>query len=447
MSLLIWLSAVVGTFSLFSIGSNGVANTQATAVGSGALSLTAAQILAAICEFLGAVLVGYHVSNTVGDEIVTDDHISDVNYCWGMFSALCSAGSWILLCSFLKMPASSTHSIIGSLIGFNLVITHFDVYSLNFELLGHIVTAWITTPLMSGFLTYVSLFLLDWYWPRASRVKDPLRFGLIFGILCTTLVLFVMIAGPQQIVLLFADYPTSNFMGLIFIIFVATALIATAFEYFVNRTTKTASNKSEVELLIESNTLSEIPVEPVNATDAYFKIYLAISSGAVAFAHGGNDIANVLGPFSQIWSYEMNGNLDENTLPVYVSGIGGIFIAIGFYLFGKNILDTVGEKITGLTFRTGFAAQFSSALTVLTCDVFGLPVSSSTVIVGAVTGVSFYKNRNKQSIKTTLNKKESVYSAIDFKLLSKILLTWAVTIPANAIMCGTIYSLLNALLL
>merc|ERR1711971_1420241 len=126
----------------------------------------------------------------------------------------------------------------------------------------------------------------------------------------------------------------------------------------------------------------------------YFSIYLVIASGSVSFAHGGNDVANVLGPFGQIFSYQKDGKITEGaSIPIWLAAGGGLAIGIGFVLFGKGVLETVGKKIADVTYQSGFIAQYSAALTVLVCDILALPVSSSTVIIGAVSGVAFYDTK------------------------------------------------------
>eukprot|EP01084_Bolivina_argentea_P157950 275204_1 len=172
---LIVLSAIVSIFTLMAIGGNDVANSQGTAVGSGALSLRGAQIIAGLCEFAGAALVGHHVSNTIGSDLVDRDStdITDQQFCWGMFSGLLSVGIWMILATKIKMPVSATHSIIGALFGLNLVMTNFNFSTISWDILGKIAIAWIVTPLLSFGASYLSLLLLNHFWPDSEdRDKD-----------------------------------------------------------------------------------------------------------------------------------------------------------------------------------------------------------------------------------------------------------------------------------
>eukprot|EP01084_Bolivina_argentea_P003696 6960_1 len=162
---LVVLSAIVSIFTLAAIGGNDVANSQGAAVGSGALSLRGAQIIAGICEFAGAALVGSAVSNTIGSKMVATESISDLQYCWGMFSGLLSVGVWMVIATKIKMPVSATHSVIGALFGLNLVITHFDFNSIDWNVLAKIAIAWIVTPLLSFVGSFFSLIILNKCWP------------------------------------------------------------------------------------------------------------------------------------------------------------------------------------------------------------------------------------------------------------------------------------------
>eukprot|EP01084_Bolivina_argentea_P194421 333573_1 len=195
----------------------------------------------------------------------------------------------------------------------------------------------------------------------------------------------------------------------------------------------------------------------------YFRLYLIIASGAVAFAHGGNDVANVLGPFSNIYQYATTGSMEgEMEIPIYVAGGAGLAIAAGFALFGGPVLETIGKSITKLSYRSGFTAQFCAAATVLVCNVLGLPVSSSTVIVGGVAGVGLYNakrakkdekediiiNRGDEEVEYIgfANKLKAVWQRKSVRILCKILAIWIITIPANAFICGATYAIINAII-
>merc|ERR1712154_356565 len=195
----------------------------------------------------------------------------------------------------------------------------------------------------------------------------------------------------------------------------------------------------------------------------YFSIYLVIASASVSFAHGGNDVANVLGPFGQIFSYQKNGEISEGaSIPIWLAGGGGVAIALGFVLFGTGVLETVGKKIAKVTYHSGFIAQYAASLTVLICDILALPVSSSTVIIGAVSGVAFYATKQEAVIRKKMGDErkytlQDEYDAMgkceqlafrlkrmNIKILLKIVATWVITIPCNGLLCAGTYSAINA---
>eukprot|EP01084_Bolivina_argentea_P259678 438234_1 len=172
---LLVLSALVAIFTLMSIGGNDVANSQGTAVGSGALSIRGAQIIAGICEFAGAALVGHHVSNTIGNKMVGETNVSDLQLCWGMFSALLAVGIWMMIATKIKMPVSGTHSIVGAVFGLNLVITHFNFSKIEWAVFGKVGIAWLVTPLLSFVTSYFSLKILNIWWPPDKDRDDAVN--------------------------------------------------------------------------------------------------------------------------------------------------------------------------------------------------------------------------------------------------------------------------------
>ena len=382
-------ASLVGFLCLVGIGANDVANSQGMAVGSGAISLRGAQIMASIFEFLGAALVGQHVgltlsivpilssthtlkvstkkvSSTVGSKIVPIDQVSAEQYSWGMFSAIMATAIWMFTATALKMPVSSTHSIIGALMGFQMVI---DPSAQNWEVLGQIGISWIATPMISFVAAALFMLLCDRWWPlflidddslsnyqqltdepivpeavpmKAVKPKmkneesastsflaqhfdspskpAPVKFAVIFSILWSTLILFILAAGPKSIAILHVVE------WWVFVVIGVSSLIFTFFiGYFVERPfrkwfiDKYYGRKHSVQ-----STLEDPDYGVFNNMD-YFSLYLVIASATVSFAHGGNDVANVLGPFGQIFSFESTGDVQEGAaIPIWLAGIGGV---------------------------------------------------------------------------------------------------------------------------
>ena len=503
-----------------------VANSQGMAVGSGAISLRGAQIMASIFEFLGAALVGQHVTGTVGSKIVDVDAVSPQQYAFGMCSAILSTAIWMFTATFFKMPVSSTHSIIGALMGFQLFINNVDPSSEHWNILGDIGISWIVTPFISFLMSMSFMYIIDRWWPlfiidsdslskqalivneiemdsipqndnnhndtddgnigisendKAFELSDhfdittkpqPMRFSIIFAILSSTLILFILAAGPKSISILddvswwiFIMIGIGSFLFTMFIGYFGEKYFR---KWYINKYYKTEciDNDDQDEIGgsdgdLRLNVGQKYKV--FNNSD-YFTLYLIIASASVAFAHGGNDVANVLGPFGQIFEYQQHGKISKSTsIPLWLAGMGGIAIGIGFILFGKNVLDTVGKKITSVNYQSGFIAQYSSALTVLICDILALPVSSSTVIIGAVSGVGFYNTKKESFLKRQMNIKRDEndidgYSSMNcfkkllfrlkrmnIKILLKIIATWIITIPCNAMICALIYFIIDSI--
>eukprot|EP01083_Nonionella_stella_P142704 442056_1 len=558
---LLILSSLVSIFTLMSIGGNDVANSQGTAVGSGALSIRGAQIIAGCCEFAGAALVGHHVSNTIGNKMVGETNVSDLQLCWAMFSALLGVGCWMMVATKLSMPVSGTHSIVGAVFGLNLVMTNFNWAAIEWAVFGKVAIAWVVTPLLSFGASYVILLALNIWWPPDNDrdaavdqdIKEPeyeasdtqrssllgfimapasahmtpiatpsphrnmkaqqvrltwgdaeaddnavvkqkeqkeedggvadvgettyfepskFKFALIFGILVATLVIFLMIAGPPAINIVDGGLSLKAWhiavicVGALLLFIVIGYLIETCYrhnytKHILNRKKESNEELGDVEMA-ERGTPRECAEEEekeallFNNQD-YFRLYLVVACGAVDFAQGGNDVANVLGPFGQIYKYVTTGTLEGNmTIPVYIAGAAGLTVALGFAMFGAPVLETIGKSITKLSYRSGFVAQFCSATTVLVCNVLGLPVSSSTVIVGGVSGVALYNSKQADAKKKReqpeeeyveyigcVNKMKYLWSNQKIRILLKILAIWIITIPANAIIAGCLFALIN----
>eukprot|EP01084_Bolivina_argentea_P134386 237052_1 len=464
------VAGLVGCICLAGIGANDVANSQAMAVGSGALSLRGSQIIASIFEFAGAALVGQHVSSTVGSKLVDMDQISPQKYAWGMLSAVLSTAIWMFTATFIKMPVSSTHSIIGALMGFQLVINQFDFAQQHWGILGNVAISWIATPFISFVMSVVFMCLLDRWWPLYSNKLLPdtslatskalinngdknceiqmnkfqldtnetkekmelpsedesdsdeefqkkneiklvnisayffqeitkpqqFKFATIYGLLWSTLILFILAAGPKAISIL-DDVSWWVFIIIGILSFLFTVFIGYFTEKYFRKWYTNKYYKDNHKIADHKNYTIFVNID-------YFALYLVIASASVSFAHGGNDVANVLGPFAQIFEYQKNKELNPNgaSIPLWLAACGGIAIAIGYILFGKGVLETVGSKIANVTYQTGFIAQYSAALTVLVCDVLALPVSSSTVIIGSIYGVSFYNTIREDRIRKQL---------------------------------------------
>ena len=278
---------------------------------------------------------------------------------------------------------------------------------------------------------------------------QPLKFSVLFSILWSTLILFILAAGPKAITIL--GKPWAKWWVFV-LVAIGSLLIMGAIGYFI----EPYFRKKYIQKQYKEETSD---AEKFNNMD-YFTLLLVVASAAFSFAHGGNDVANVLGPFGQIFEFQKNGYIESGaSIPLWLSAIAGAAIGLGFILFGKRVLETVGKDIADVTYQTGFIAQYSAALSVLICDVMALPVSSSTVIVGAVYGIQYYNKRTEKKMREKFGNEETVeeldlkgmdkclyrMKQLNLDTLGKIISTWIITLPANAGLCAAIYAIINAI--
>ena len=289
--------------------------------------------------------------------------------------------------------------------GFQLYMTNGNFSALPWNIFGKFVMAWLLTPLISFIISLILFNILDITWhelenelisttsstntktikialsgdhdndsdyddmaPLINSIKYPnvsstnrIKFSISFGVIMTILALF-LIEGNSEM---------NSMIELVNMTFLLLSFLSIS-GYFIEPLFKSMHAK-----------LTKHKHNYQFYNNDYFQLFLIISSGAVSFAHGGNDISNVIGPYSKIYLFETTGNINEPSfsLPIYVSGIGGLCISLGFYLMGKNVMETLGQDIATLSYKSGFVAQFSSALTVLCCNILGLSVSSTTVCI------------------------------------------------------------------
>jgi len=384
-----------------------------TSVGSHAITMRQAVLLAAVFEFAGAFLVGGHVTNTVRKGIVSPEVFqgSPEVFVLGMLAALLAAGIWLNLATFLGLPVSTTHSIIGAIVGFGLLVG--GVSAIHWGKLLSVVMSWVISPLCGGFVGWVTFTIIkrtvltSWNPVRAARRIVPI---LIFPV-ATILVLSMLYKGLKNLKL---DVPFSQAL--------AIALIVGVFAYFA------------MKLLLASK-LKDIPRKRADAFGQVEKIFAYLQIGTacyVAFAHGANDVANAIGPFAAIVSVFKSGDLAMNVpVPMWVLALGGAGIVIGLGTWGYRVIETIGKKITSITPSRGFSAEFATATTVLICSKLGLPVSTSHTLVGSVIGVGMARGM----------------AALNLRVIRSIVNSWIITIPASAVLTVLIYLILKAAVL
>ena len=400
-NVLIILAVVFGTFMAWGIGANDVANAMGTSVGSGAVTIKQAIIIAVIFEFSGAILAGGEVTATIRKGILdaalftNDPHL----LVYGMMASLLAAGSWLLIASSFGWPVSTTHSIVGAIVGFGAVGVGVDAVAWGKVI--KIVISWIASPVLAGIVSF-TLFrslqnlIIDTQDPFNNAKKYVPYYMFLVGFVVSLVTIF---KGLKHVGLSFSA-STSYLLSLGFGLLVA--IIGT--------------------LMIRNIHLN--PDENIDfhftSMERVFGVLMIITAAAMAFAHGSNDVANAIGPLAAIYSVIESGGAigSKSVLPLWILLVGGAGIVVGLVTYGHRVIATIGTGITQLTPSRGFAATLAAAATVVIASGTGIPVSTTQVLVGAVLGVGLARG----------------VAALDTRVINKIFLSWIVTLPAGAFM-------------
>jgi len=394
----IGLAAAFGLFMAWGIGANDVANAMATSVGSKALTIKQAILVAAIFEFAGAVLAGGAVTSTIRKGIVDADQLSGTPelLVYGMLAALLAAGTWLLIASRRGWPVSTTHSIVGAIVGFAAVGIGVD--AVKWAKVGTIVMSWVVSPVTAGFIAYV-------IYRSVQRLilsqEDPLekakRYVPVYMFLAAfTITLVTILKGLKHVGL---DISIRDSYLMAILIAVGIALVGA---YIIRR--------------IEPDKKAEKD-QHFYTVERVFGVLMVVTACGMAFAHGSNDVANAIGPVAAVLSIARTGMIEaKSTLDFWVLMLGGAGIVIGLATFGRHVIATVGKRITQLTPSRGFAAELAAATTIVIASGTGMPISTTHTLVGAVLGVGMARG----------------IEAIDLRVVARIFVSWVVTIPAGA---------------
>jgi len=394
------LAAAFGLFMAWGIGANDVANAMATSVGAKALTIKQAILVAAIFEFTGAFLAGGQVTATIRKGIID---ASDINgnpelLIYGMLAALLAAGVWLLVASKNGWPVSTTHSIVGAIVGFAAV--GIGVESVHWSKVGTIAASWIVSPVLSGFLAF---FIFMSVQKLILGKKDPLKYARKY-------VPFYIFAVGFILALV------TLLKGLKHVGLDLTPLQAVMI----------AALSGAVTMAIGIFAISKIKIDPdedakfrFTNVEKIFGILMIFTACGMAFAHGSNDVANAVGPVAAIVSIVKTGVVAQtSSLATWILLLGAVGIVLGLATYGWRVMRTVGKKITELTPSRGFAAELAAASTVVIASGTGLPVSTTHTLVGAVLGVGIARG----------------IGAINLRVVRNIMLSWVITLPAGGIL-------------
>jgi len=405
------LAIVFALYMTWGVGANDVANAMGTSVGSGAISVKKAIVIAGIFEFSGAFLAGGHVTGTIRKGIIDPAFVpSPEILVFGMLAALLAAGVWLMVASYFGWPVSTTHTIVGSLIGFGVV--GLGPHAVEWGKVSSIVASWLISPLLGGLIAFllaqsVRKFILDTDDPFASAKRRGPIYIFFMGMLIALVTLFkglkhldLELTGAQSIW-----------------IAIGVGLVVAVIGMLPLRRVQPVSAAVEQEFHYAG-------VEKVFAPLCVF------TACSMAFAHGSNDVANGIGPLAAIVSILKTGKItQESALPIWILVLGGVGIVVGLATMGYRVMKTIGKRITELTPSRGFCAELAAASTVVLASRLGLPVSTTHIIVGSVLGVGLARG----------------IAAIDLRVVIGIATSWLVTLPIGAAMAAVFFYLFKGL--
>ena len=402
-TLLIILAGLFGFFMAWGVGANDVANAMGTSVGSKALTIKQAILIAMVFEFAGAYLAGGEVTSTIRKGIVDTDVFVDSPdlLVYGMLSALLAAGTWLMIASFKGWPVSTTHSIVGAIVGFAAVGVSTD--AVNWSKVSTIVASWVVSPVIAGTISFAifrsvqNLILIqDDPFARAKKYAPMYMFAVGF--------LMAMVTILKGLKHVFKDIGISLTFGESVVWAIMFGISVAILGSFL------LARVERDEALEKENRFANV--------ERVFAVLMIFTACSMAFAHGSNDVANAVGPLAAVVNVVNSGGdiAAKSAMPSWILLLGGAGIVFGLATYGYKVMGTIGRKITELTPSRGFAAELGAAATVVFASGTGLPISTTHTLVGAVLGVGLARG----------------IGALNLRMIGSIFLSWVVTLPAGA---------------
>jgi len=399
-------AAAIGFYMAWSIGANDVANSMATAVGAKAITFKQAVLIAGILNFAGAILLGPHVAGTIKGDIVKGSIIADPHtLLLGFVASLLAAAIWVTLSTWKELPISTTHSVIGSLIGFGIIAG--GISSIDWSVMGRVASSWVLSPVVGCIIAF---FVFKVIVKTIFAKDEPVKAAKIVGPLTIGVTAFLIVSS------LFLKTKLSEMSGVsdlshVLLISTVISAIACIIAMFLLRNIEAKS------------------VEDYATVEGIFRKLQVVTSCYVAFSHGANDVANAIAPVAAIIPLA-NGEMSLTAgIPTELLALGGIGIAFGCMTWGRRVMRTVGGRITRLTNTRGFSVDFAAATTVLVASKLGLPISTSHTVVGAVIGVGLARG----------------LEAVDLSVIRKIVVSWLLTVPVAAATSAVIFICLRVI--
>lgn len=410
-STLLILTIIFGFFMAWGVGANDVANAMGTSVGAKAITLKQAIVIAMIFEFAGAYLAGGEVTSTIRKGIIDPELLADDPelLVYGMMSALLAAGIWLLIATMYGWPVSTTHSIIGALVGFASVGISVD--AVNWSKIASIAASWVVSPLIAGsvsFMLYMSVrkFVFDTPDPFAAAKRVVPVYIFLAGFIIS---MVTMVKGLKHVGLDLSFEQSILLSAAVASVAMLAGIVAL----------------SRIKRVVNSSSHDIVNIERL------FSVLMLFTACSMAFAHGSNDVANAIGPLAAVNSIISSGGnvLQTAPMPAWILMLGGGGIVAGLALYGYRVMRTIGTHITELTPSSGFAAELAAATTVVIASGYSLPVSTTHTLVGGVLGVGLARG----------------IAAINLRVVATIFASWLVTLPAGAILAIIFFYMFKAI--
>ncbi|MDE9449643.1 inorganic phosphate transporter [Aliiroseovarius sp. Z3] len=431
-SLVVVIAAAFGAYMALNIGANDVANNMGPAVGANALTMGGAIVIAIICESAGALLAGGDVVSTISKGIIDPAGFDQSRvFVWAMMAALISSALWVNLATWVGAPVSTTHSVVGGVMGAGIAASGFAAVS--WPTMGKIAASWVISPVLGGAIAALFLALIKHkiiY--QDDKIAAAKRWVPVFiGIMAAAFGAYLSIKGLKKVIKIDLDTALVIGAGVGAVAYVITApLIARQAEGLENRT---------------------------KSLKTLFALPLIFSAALLSFAHGANDVANAVGPLAAIVHVESVGDFaDKVSIPTWVMVIGAFGISFGLMLFGPKLIRMVGSQITKLNPIRAYCVALSAAITVIVASWLGLPVSSTHIAVGGVFGVGFYREFHMErrlrrssaarpEVKRIAPEERRRRKLVRRSHFMTIVAAWVITVPAAALMSALIFFVLNSI--
>ena len=406
------MAVIFGTYMCWGIGANDVANAMGTSVGSGAITVFQAIIIAAIFEFAGAFLAGGHVTATIRKGIIDPSSVVGTPeiLVYGMLAALLAAGIWLMVASSRGWPVSTTHSIVGAIVGFTMVGIGID--AVQWGKISQIVASWVVSPALGGIIAFLLMLSIRWLILNTDQpFNNAKKWGPVYVFLVGFIIALVtLFKGLKHLKL-------EMTIGMSFVSAIIIGLAVAAIGWIlINRVKVDATADRDFHFA---------------SVEKVFTPMMLFTACAMAFAHGSNDVANGIGPLAAVVTIVQSGGevAQKAALPLWILLLGGAGIVVGLATMGYRVMKTIGTKITELTPSRGYCATLAAATTVVLASRTGLPVSTTHIAVGAVIGVGLARG----------------VGAIDLRVIGGIILSWIITLPIGGILAALFFFTLKGI--